>query len=565
MKTRAYSYVRWSSDRQTSGDSLRRQRELSAKYAAEHGLELDESLKDEGVSAFKGTNRRRGDLAIFLEQVEAGIIPRGSYLLVESLDRVSREQIVEAQTLFLQIINAGITLVTCLASRQTVYSKEAINNDPSLIIMAVFEMIRANEESAHKGDRVRSAHARRRALSRSDGKTFTRNLPGWISIDPETGERVLNEKAAIVRRVFELLADGMGRHSIVRMFNTATPPVQGIGFAAKWHASHIHHLIHGKTVLGEYQPCRIVWEEKPETKVRKRVPDGDPIKDYYPAAVSEDLYLRAHAAVAGNRVQVGRKGTKFNNLLLGMTRCGAVNGDGKIGDGCNCNMAYRDKGAKSVPYYICSGAERGICSNTRKYHVRWVEGLILEHVTDVHVEARPEDLRALDEQHAKLVRTLAERKVATQRLYDTQAEAMAAGVTLRGVVMQLAQAEEAEEEVSAAIRVVAEEIAAKRASSSVERMDFIRTVRQTMKEGTEAEIYAKRAKLAAALREIVDQVVFYPDGYVDMIILDGVVNYRFEPDGTTQRVEVMNPVTDVFSRGSTLREERLRKVMSQVR
>lgn len=564
MKTKAYSYVRWSSDRQGAGDSLKRQRECSAEYAAREGLELDETLKDDGVSAFKGTNRRRGDLGIFLEQVEAGIVPRGSYLLVESLDRVSREQIVEAQTLFLRIINAGITLVTCLPSRQTVYSKEAINKDPTLIIMAVFEMIRANEESAHKSERVKGAHKRRRDKARSEGATFTRNLPGWIKLDPETGKRVLNEKAPIVRRVFELLAEGVGRHSIVRMFNTADPAVPGLGSAAKWHASHIHHLLHGKTVLGQYQPHRIEWVETPAGKIRTRVPDGDPIEGYYEPAITEDLYLRAHARVASNRVQVGRKGKKFNNLLLGMTRCGADAGGGnRVGETCNCNIAYRDKGRKSVPYYICSGAERGICSNTRKYHVRWIEGAILSNVTDVHIETRPEQLRELDEQHAKLVRALQERKDATARLYAMETEARDTNVQLRGLVGKIAQAEAAEEEIEAAIRIVREEIAAKQASSFADRMDFIKVTRETMKEGTEAEVYAKRAKLAASLREIVDQVIFYPDGCVDMIIIGGVINYRFEPDGRVQRMEIFNPIAEVFTHGSPLREERLRKVLAQ--
>ena len=57
-RPRAYSYVRMSTDEQLKGDSLRRQMETSAAYAAEHGLELvDESrLQDIGVSAFKGAN-----------------------------------------------------------------------------------------------------------------------------------------------------------------------------------------------------------------------------------------------------------------------------------------------------------------------------------------------------------------------------------------------------------------------------------------------------------------------------------------------------------------------------
>ncbi|MDO9429739.1 MAG: recombinase family protein, partial [Phenylobacterium sp.] len=103
MKPKAYSYIRWSSDRQTSGDSLKRQLELSEAYAAEHGLELDNRLKDEGVSAYHGLNRTKGDLSIFLEQIKTGEVAPGAYLLVESLDRVSRENVIDAQTLFLQI------------------------------------------------------------------------------------------------------------------------------------------------------------------------------------------------------------------------------------------------------------------------------------------------------------------------------------------------------------------------------------------------------------------------------------------------------------------------------
>ncbi|MDH6266373.1 DNA invertase Pin-like site-specific DNA recombinase, partial [Rhizobium sp. SG_E_25_P2] len=54
--TRAYSYVRMSTHKQLSGDSLRRQLEKSRSFAKEHGLRLDEGLSDIGVSAWKGKN-----------------------------------------------------------------------------------------------------------------------------------------------------------------------------------------------------------------------------------------------------------------------------------------------------------------------------------------------------------------------------------------------------------------------------------------------------------------------------------------------------------------------------
>ncbi len=55
-KPLAYSYIRMSTDIQLKGDSLRRQEELSVKYAEEHDLELDKDfkLRDIGVSAFHG-------------------------------------------------------------------------------------------------------------------------------------------------------------------------------------------------------------------------------------------------------------------------------------------------------------------------------------------------------------------------------------------------------------------------------------------------------------------------------------------------------------------------------
>ena len=50
----------------------------------------------------------------FLEAVRVGSVKRGSYLIVESLDRLSREQVLTAQSLFLSIIQAGINLVTLM-------------------------------------------------------------------------------------------------------------------------------------------------------------------------------------------------------------------------------------------------------------------------------------------------------------------------------------------------------------------------------------------------------------------------------------------------------------------
>jgi DNA invertase Pin-like site-specific DNA recombinase len=81
-----------STDIQALGDSKRRQIELSEAFAAKYDLQLDTdfNLHDIGVSAFKGANIASGALGKFLQAVQDKKIPQGSYLLVESLDRLSR-------------------------------------------------------------------------------------------------------------------------------------------------------------------------------------------------------------------------------------------------------------------------------------------------------------------------------------------------------------------------------------------------------------------------------------------------------------------------------------------
>jgi DNA invertase Pin-like site-specific DNA recombinase len=58
MTQHAYSYVRFSSPAQALGDSLRRQVEKGRAYCAKHGLTLDESLRDEGLSGYHGAGYR---------------------------------------------------------------------------------------------------------------------------------------------------------------------------------------------------------------------------------------------------------------------------------------------------------------------------------------------------------------------------------------------------------------------------------------------------------------------------------------------------------------------------
>lgn len=97
---KAYSYTRFSTPEQGQGDSLRRQTAAAREYATKNQLDLDEELTfhDPGMSAYRGRNAETGALGTFLEAVRDKIIPLGSYLLVESLDRISRQTVRLAMT-----------------------------------------------------------------------------------------------------------------------------------------------------------------------------------------------------------------------------------------------------------------------------------------------------------------------------------------------------------------------------------------------------------------------------------------------------------------------------------
>ena len=103
--TLAFSYVRFSSKKQEQGDSVNRQEQSIRAYAEAHGLELvdDQKFRDLGCSAYMGRNKKEGALRDFLDAVKDGKVPPDSYLLVENLDRLSREKVLPAFDTFSEI------------------------------------------------------------------------------------------------------------------------------------------------------------------------------------------------------------------------------------------------------------------------------------------------------------------------------------------------------------------------------------------------------------------------------------------------------------------------------
>src|SRR5262245_52735103 len=147
-RRRAFSYIRFSSVVQADGGSLERQTTGTEAYCKRKDLSLDDTLtlQDLGVSAFRGDNVKEGALAGFLEACRTGRVPKGSFLIVESLDRLSRDQIRPALQLFLALQDFGITIVTLQPERE--YPPDGA--DALSLIEPLIVFARAHEESAMK-------------------------------------------------------------------------------------------------------------------------------------------------------------------------------------------------------------------------------------------------------------------------------------------------------------------------------------------------------------------------------------------------------------------------------
>jgi DNA invertase Pin-like site-specific DNA recombinase len=108
-----------------------------------------------GVSAYRQSNAKKGALGEFLKAVADGHVPRGSFLLIENMDRLTRDEIVGATGLFLQLISNGIVVVTL--TNNEIYSQERFHREPWAMHLIVSELTRANHESARKSQLVADA------------------------------------------------------------------------------------------------------------------------------------------------------------------------------------------------------------------------------------------------------------------------------------------------------------------------------------------------------------------------------------------------------------------------
>ncbi len=555
-RPRAYSYIRFSTPEQAKGASLARQRRLTREYVKKHDLVLDRKLtfKDLGLSAFTQQNLEPGaELRRFIDLVKAGDVPRGSYLLIESLDRLTRATIYTAMGLLGELLEQGVIVVTLMDGMK--YEKTGTKDDFPGLIISIAILQRANEESETKRARLNDAWERKRRNIAA--KKLTRLCPAWLTL-VEDGTRYaeIPERVAIVREIIAMTRQGIGKQRIATIFNErgvksiapsrtdrkaeakARDLAEGWGegtdevidyiiddgdepdpnrrtkanLAQGWHASYIRKLLSNRALIGEFQPHRLDALDN-----SKRKPQGPPIQGYFPALLSEDEFASLQADIAKRGTKVGgRRGTDFANLFMGLMRCGY----------CGGPMVYINKGADTRKnrdvrrnrFYICSTARRGLGC----YKVPWVyhefEASFFAHATKTDFtdfltnSASRINERKLREELAATEQRLAHNQDTRRRLVDMLTGRDTTG--LDDLMDKIAELKAESTKLSAAATKTRDALALAGSANrdTQEVIDMLGELRDQVVVKVGAEHYAFRANLNQHLRQLIETITLYPGG-----------------------------------------------------
>lgn len=437
---KAYRYARFSHSRQAEGMSLERQADVAVEWARQKGIELDDTLAafvDAGVSASRGKNIVKGALGRFREAVAAGDVAPGSYLLVESVSRFSRLSPLDSQPVLRELVEAGIRVVFFDPSIEV-----NADNQHDMQVGMIFQIMAyiAKEYADTLGRYKTKAWERARDAMRTNGKSATALLPYWLTCErgiengrPTRGPITLHPVyAPIVERIFREYLAGHGKAQIAARLNAEkiAPPMR-VGSkegkrAAFWRHGLIGRTLSNPAVTGVFQPHKEI-----KTRItlksgiagalkRKREPAGEPIPDYYPRVISDELFAQVatvreqNCAKAGAKINSPGRGPKGRERvygevahLLARLACCPV---------CGAAMKRSNKGAssRSEPKYICTRAISGKSGACKRVYVPVadVENALIA-AADTLRDAPNADpamsaqVRELEERHGKTAARLA--------------------------------------------------------------------------------------------------------------------------------------------------------------
>ncbi|WJM55316.1 recombinase family protein [Pseudomonas asiatica] len=325
----AFSYIRFSTGKQTKGSSHERQKAMVDSWIDSHPQYTLNPLtfEDLGISGRSGKHLKNG-FGKLLEAIEKGGIGPGDVVLVEAIDRAGRMEPAKMLNILTGIVLAGVTIVT-LDDGQW-YSGETMKGGSVYVLAGKIQA--AFNYSQSLSDRMKASYAARNKLAKTQNVTPKRNTPVWLTSDGA----LIDEVAPFVIQAFEDYASGLGERRIYeRILEAGGSKYECF---VRMAPSTVKRWMRNRTAIGEWQG----------------------IPNVYPAVVTPELFYRVQKKLAEKNIP---RAAPTKHKYTGLVACGVC------GKNFNTKVyAPRKDGVTPPPVMECSSrARRGAngCSNSK--------------------------------------------------------------------------------------------------------------------------------------------------------------------------------------------------------
>lgn len=320
----AISYIRFSSSKQSDGNSHQRQMEAVSRWLLSNPSYTASTLKfeDLGKSGFHGDHiKDGGGWAKLLLAVEAGLIKSGDVVLVEAMDRTGRLPPLDMINILKPVLQAGVAIITLDDNNRF---DEASLNGPQIYLL-VAKIQSAYGYSKILSERTKESYQIRKERARK-GEKVKRGVPIWLTSDGELKDHL----SPHIKDVFDMYISGIGKNTIANRLRASGIPE--------------FKTCSGPTVGG--------WLQNTTT-----IGYWDDIPNVYPAVVSREVFLQAQnrrkelATVPPSRTS--------KNFLVGLAKCGI----------CYGNLVFHNKDGKPHSMRCLSNHRLGIngCTNNKSF------------------------------------------------------------------------------------------------------------------------------------------------------------------------------------------------------
>ena len=333
MMTTAFSYRRFSSLKQETGSSLDRQLELAKEICEEKGWKLADLPPDAGISGFKGANIHTGALGIFLKKVLAKQIPIPCILILEKMDRFSRNEVDLVIPDFLKLLQNGVEIFTC--SDRGHYTLADIRSNPMLLQFAIMTMAMANDFSKSLSKRLKKTwQVNAGKALKGETVNFGNWQPRWINFTKDGFK--LNEKAEVIKGIVKEYLKGQSMVKIASRLNREhTPNIGQRGHV--WTQGSIHYVLKTDALIGNLHL------------------QGIDIDGYWPAVIDKKEWNGLQSLLSQNKNKKGGLRENANIANLFPNRCFCSCCKGAVG------TMKSPKFKKHPYYYKCHNARRDKC------------------------------------------------------------------------------------------------------------------------------------------------------------------------------------------------------------